>query len=326
MGESLTKHRLAEAELVALVHAAFGPHTTVDKWTELTDGSYNAAFAVSLNDGQNLVLKVAPPPGLALLTHEVDLMRTEVDVYRRAAQVGVALPRTVFAGFDRTVIGSDYAFLSKVEGVAFESVRDTMTAEEISRVRLQVASAATRLHQVTGNAYGYPLRGSRTWQPSWRASFGAMVDDILDDAVRLDSTLPMPPERINDLLRRHADLLDDVDRPALVHFDLWDGNVFVAPDPDEGWRVTGLIDGERALYGDPVAELVSLSLFRELDDVTVAPFGELTERDLLRLRLYTTYLYVIMAIEGATRGWHDEERERHEAWLRDRLSDLLATL
>jgi aminoglycoside phosphotransferase (APT) family kinase protein len=340
MTASLTKHPLSEAQLEALVHLAFGPDTTVDSWSELTDGSYNSAFAVTLggdpddalvpaeerDHARELILKVAPSPDLRLLTHEVDLMRTEVDVYRRADQTSVGLPRTVYAGFDRTIIGTDFAFLSKVEGIPFDTVRDTMTAPELAQVRTQIATAATGLHAVTGEAYGYPLRGSRSWLPRWRDAFGAMVDDILDDAVRLRSILPMPPDRIRDLLSRHADLLDDVTRPALVHFDLWDGNVFVAPDPSTGWRVSGFIDGERALYGDPVAELVSLGLFRELDDATLAPFGELTDRDLRRLRLYTVYLYLIMAIEGATRGWDSPERQQYESWLRDRLLDKLATL
>jgi aminoglycoside phosphotransferase (APT) family kinase protein len=232
----------------------------------------------------------------------------------------------VYADFSRTVIGTDYAFLSRVDGVSFDTVRDSMTAEARASVRGQVATAATMLHRVTGSAYGYPLRGSRSWQPTWRASFLAMVEDILDDAVRLDSRLPLAPARIGELFGRHADVLDDVNRPALVHFDLWDGNVFVVPDETLGWRVTGLIDGERALYGDPISELVSLGLFRELDEATLAPFGELDDRAWRRLDLYTNYLYVIMAVEGATRGWDSVERRAYEAWLGERLGELLARL
>jgi aminoglycoside phosphotransferase (APT) family kinase protein len=324
--ESLTKHPLAEAELKTLVRAAFGPDIAVAQSSELTEGSYNTAIAVTLDDGRDLVLKVAPAPHLRLLTHEVDLMRTEVDVYHHGAAAGVAVPTTVYADFSRTVIGTDYAFLSRVDGVSFDTVRDSMTAEALASVRGQVATAATTLHRITGSAYGYPLRGSRSWQPTWRASFLAMVEDILDDAVRLNSRLPMTPQQIGQLFRRHADVLDDVDRPALVHFDLWDGNVFVVPDETLGWRVTGLIDGERALYGDPVSELVSLGLFREFDETTLAPFGELDDRAWRRLDLYTNYLYVIMAVEGATRGWDSHERRAYEAWLGHRLGELLARL
>ena len=62
MTASLTKHPLTEAELENLVRTAFGARVTVDHRSELTDGTYNAAFAVTLDDGQDLVLKVAPAP------------------------------------------------------------------------------------------------------------------------------------------------------------------------------------------------------------------------------------------------------------------------
>jgi aminoglycoside phosphotransferase (APT) family kinase protein len=334
--ESLTKYALTPAELDHIVTAGFG--RTIDRCTELTDGSYNAAFAVSLDDGRDLVLKVAPDPSLVLLTHEVDLMRTEVSLYRQAGEVGVPVPAVVLADFTRELIATDYAFLTRVPGVSFHSVRDTMTETEKAGVRRQVATAATALNRVTGPAFGYPLRGSRTWQPTWRASFGAMVDDLLADATRLGTRLPAPPERIGAAMRRHADVLDDVTRPALVHFDLWDGNVFVSPDGG-GWRVEGLIDGERAFYGDPVAELVSLALFRSLDADTLGPFmgggpeglgggslAELDGRGQRRLDLYTTYLYVIMAIEGATRGWSGPERRQFEDWLYGLLDEHLGRL
>ena len=328
--QSLTKRQITEDELVALVRRGFGSTAALDEWRELTNGTYNAAYSVTV-DGRPLVLKVAPPPGLDLLTHEVDLMRTEADFYRRAAVAGIPVPEVVFADFDRTLIGSDYAFLSLVPGADLHTSKDGLTAAQIAVARAEVAAITARLHAITGPGYGYPLRGSNSWQRSWRAAFGAMVDDLLADASRLGKPLPAAPERIGELLRRHADVLDDVDRPALVHFDLWDGNVFI----DADGRVTGLIDGERAFFGDPVAEFVSLSLFRDLADApellagyaegSGAPFA-LTSSVRRRLSLYTTYLYVIMAIEGATRGWHGPERDSYEAWLGERLEAQLAML
>jgi aminoglycoside phosphotransferase (APT) family kinase protein len=326
MRDSVTKRRVSEDELARLVLRAFGPSLSVTGWRELEGGTYNAAYAITLDDGRELVLKVAPPPDLELLTHEVDLMRTEVDFYRRAAAVGVPVPEVVYAGFDRGLIGTDFVFLSLVPGTDLHSLVEGLPPDQVAAVRGQVAGLTARLHTITGSGYGYPLRDSRSWQPSWRGAFGAMVDDLVADASRLSSTkpLPAPPERIAALLRRHADALDEVTRPALVHFDLWDGNVFVQDGPD-GWRVTGFIDGERAFYGDPVAELVSLSLFR-IPEPELLGGIELTAGVTRRLNLYTTYLYMIMAIEGATRGWYDEERVRFEAWLAERIDAQLALL
>lgn len=324
MRDSITKRRVSEEELARLVARAFGPSAGVTAWRELAGGTYNAAYAVTLDSGRELVLKVAPPPELKLLTHEVDLMRTEVDFYRRAATVGVPVPEVVYAGFERDLLGTDFVFLSLVPGTDLHSLVDSLSPDEVAAVRGRVARLTARLHTITGPGYGYPLRGSRSWQPTWRGAFGAMVEDLMADAARLDKPLPAPPERIGALLRRHAGVLDEVTRPALVHFDLWDGNVFIQPSPD-GWQVTGFIDGERAFYGDPVAELVSLTLLREPEPEILAGF-ELGRGAMRRLDLYRTYLYVIMAIEGATRGWYDEERVKFETWLAERIDAQLALL
>jgi aminoglycoside phosphotransferase (APT) family kinase protein len=333
--ESLTRRRINEDELRALVRHGFG-ETRISRWHELTGGTFNAAYWVRLIDETELVLKVAPPPDLKLLTHEVDLMRTEVDFYQRAGRAGVPVPQVRHAGFDRSLIGSDFVFLSRVAGVGLDSVRDDLAPAGLAAVRAELAGHAARLHKITGPGYGYPLRDSRSWQPTWRAAFGAMVDDILADATRLGTELPASPDRIGEVLRRHADLLDAVTRPALVHFDLWDGNVFVTPDGAGGARVTGLIDGERAFFGDPVAELVSLALLRDISDEPAILAGyaevagperiELTGSVRRRLALYTSYLYLIMIVEGIPRGYAGPERAEFEDWLRDLLATQLSQL
>jgi aminoglycoside phosphotransferase (APT) family kinase protein len=338
--DSLTKRRASADELAAMAHHAFGSRADGATFRELPDGSYNVAYVVTLaesGDGgakagagtTELILKVAPDPRLRLLTHEVDLMRTEVDFYHRAGQVGVPVPDVVHADFTRTVLETDYVFLSRVPGEPLDKIKERLTEPELAALRAELAGITARLHAVTGPAYGYPLRGSRSWRGSWRAAFGAMVDDILADARRLDSDLPATPDRIGALMHRHDAVLDAVDRPALVHFDLWDGNVFVEPAPDGGWRVTGLIDGERAFFGDPVAELVSLALLRDIADAPEILAGypmELTGDARLRLTLYTAYLYLIMGVEGVTRGFDSPEYAKFRQWVLELLEIQLANL
>ena len=338
--ESLTKRRVSTDELAAMVRWGFGNRAEVVAWSEAAQGSYNAVYLVTVAEPDaDVVLKVAPDPGLRLLTYEVDLMRTEVEFYRRAGPAGVPVPAVMFADFSRCLLDTDYVFLSRIPGVPLNTVREQMSKTELAALRAELAGITAGLHAVTGSGFGYPLRASRTWRSTWRGAFGSMVDDLLADAVRLRSELPARPQHIESLIHRHDDVLDQVERPALVHFDLWDGNVFVSPAGDGRWRVTGRIDGERAFFGDPVAELVSLALYRDVTNQpellrgyaagsAVAPAWltaaqdvpiELSDGARRRLALYATYLYLIMGIEGVTRGFHGPD---YDASLR-RVLDLL---
>ena len=322
--ESLTKRRVSTDELAAMVRRGFGERAQVVARSELTEGSYNAVYLVNVAEpNTDVVLKVAPDPRLRLLTYEVDLMRTEVEFYRRALAASVPVPEVIFADFGRCLLETDYVFLSRIPGVPLNTVKKQMSKTELAALRAALAGITARLHALTGSGFGYPCRASRTWKSTWRGAFGLMVDDLLADAVRLKSELPAPPQRIAALIRRHDDVLDQVEQPAFVHFDLWDGNVFVTPRGDGRWRITGLIDGERAFFGDPVAELVSLALYRDVTDQpellsgyaagsVVAPAWltaaehapiELADGARRRLALYATYLYLIMSIEGVTRGF-----------------------
>lgn len=110
-------------------------------------------------------------------------------------------------------------------------------------------------------------------------------------------------------MHRHEPLLEPVTTPVLVHFDLWDGNILL-----DGGRVSGIVDAERAFWGDPVAEFVSLTLFRELDTPLAegyrtaggpAPFDLPARR---RLALYRVYLDLIMLVEMTPRKDDDAER------------------
>ena len=114
-------------------------------------------------------------------------------------------------------------------------------------------------------------------------------------------SFPGSYEVLSERLTRCFDVLNEVTTPQLVHWDLWDGNVFV----DEKTRhITGIIDFERALWGDPLME----ANFRTMDEANA--FGEGysvpmldTPNKRLRRTLYNVYLYLIMVIEHHYRNY-----------------------
>lgn len=331
--DSATKRRLTDAEIEALVHHAFG--IGVEHAQELDGGSYAAVYAVRLGDGRETVLKISPPPQLPLLTYEADLAHAEVLFNRAAAAVGVPVPEVYFADLSGEMISSDYLFLQRLPGQTLRDVRDRVSAPARARLRYTLGGLAARLHGVQGPSFGYPRRDGRTHAPGWRVSFLSMIDDVLDDARRLRCDLGTPVDRVEELVHRRADVLDEVTRPALVHFDLWDGNVQVTPDGSDGWAVRGLLDGERMFYGDPYAELVSLTLPGDVDDEPelLAGYAAQAGGPLVldagartRVTLYTVYLYLMMLTEGGTRRFGGERYERLTRARRARLCAVLERL
>jgi fructosamine-3-kinase len=108
----------------------------------------------------------------------------------------------------------------------------------------------------------------------------------------------------------HRGLLAAVTRPAFVHFDLWDGNVLATVNRD-GAHLSGLVDGERYLFGDPLVDLASPALFADVLDPPGHPFLSgytsvtplsIDEGVRRRVWLYQLYLYLIMIVEYPSRG------------------------
>jgi aminoglycoside phosphotransferase (APT) family kinase protein len=129
----------------------------------------------------------------------------------------------------------------------------------------------------------------------------------------------LPAGEVGERLHAAADVaLDAVTTPVLVHVDLWDGNVFVdlqRPDP----QVSGFIDHERAFWGDPAADLVSLALLGDVADDAdlLAGYAEaggpvvLDEATRYRLHLYRAHLALVMVVETVPRGTAGPE---HAGW------------
>lgn len=260
---------------------------------DLGGGTYNAAYRLALADGRRLILKIAPTaPGL---THEHDLLTTEATFYHLTH--GVApVPSVVHAA-------PEFLLMTELPGTSWYSLRAEVTAADHRRLRAELGTIVARLHTVTGWFFGYPQALPHL---TWRAAFTAMMDDVLSDAVRYNVSLPHSVDLLSSLVRRHGPLLDVVTTPRLVHFDLWDGNILL-----DGLRLSGIVDGERAFWGDPLADFVSLSLFKDLDSDLLDAYraaGGVAEFDPARLALYRVYLYLIMLIEATPRNDFDPDR------------------
>ena len=139
------------------------------------------------------------------------------------------------------------------------------------------AELLAELHQITAPAYGLErdtliggLPQPNPWTDSWLDFFRDQRLLYMGREAARAGRLPanfLP--RLERLAARLGDWLPDNGRPALIHGDVWSGNILA-----DGGRITGLID-PAIYYADPEIELAFITLFNSLGDPFFARYGEI---------------------------------------------------
>ncbi|QUL57624.1 aminoglycoside phosphotransferase family protein [Paenibacillus tritici] len=312
--ESFTKVKLNDRQLSLLAAAAFGEHLEVTGSRELTGGYFNTGYDLELSDGRSVILKVAPGPETETLSYEKDIMRAEVAALRlvRAAG-GVPVPEVYSYDDSLQLIPCPYFFMEKIEGQPYNEVKESLSEEQRYSIEYELGQYQRIINEIQGPAFGLFGGQADGSGRSWRDTFRSMLLDVLQDAVRLGARLPASQTEIEQVLERYLPALDEVTQPRLVHWDLWNGNVFV-----QDGVIVSIIDWERAMWGDVLLEYY----FRHFENSAAFYEGYGTvfnsPNEVLRKQLYDLYLDLIMLIECYSRQYKDEN---HVNWAHDNLAE-----
>jgi aminoglycoside phosphotransferase (APT) family kinase protein len=236
-------------QILALCQRAFGPSAGVRSARELGGGTFNTTFLIILDD-QQVILRIAPPPTADLTWNERWLMRREQQIQPFFAALAPLMPRTLVADFTHQVIDRDYMFQSFLAGDRWDMVEDEFTLDEQLRLWEQFGSITKTIHSTAGTAFGgpYPAPEFSTWSQTiidrLECATEAMIEAQLD--VRdIQSVLA--------IARSRTALLDAIVQPRLLHGDLWLFNILVERRLD-GPAIVGILDADRAWWGDPMAD------------------------------------------------------------------------
>ena len=128
-----------------------------------------------------------------------------------------------------------------------------------------------------------------------------MLLNLISDAKKRDIDIIYDEHTFLDQLEKDKPAFESVKTASLVHWDMWEGNVFV-----KDGHVSGIIDWERALWGEPFMD----DRFRmhNRGKHFLEGFGQtlFAEDELIRLRWYDIILYLTMMIEVYYREFEDE--------------------
>lgn len=319
--DSVTKAKVTENQIRQLVQNTFGNQHSSYQIEELKDGYFNLAYLITFQDAFKTVLKIAPSPSIQLMRYEKDIMKAEVEVLNRIkAYTEVLVPKVLDYNSKGNIIENEYFFMEYIDGVPLNKLSEKLTSLEADSIYEQLGAFTKQINSIRGDSFGYIVQEDRKFH-TWGEAFIRIIKDVLEDGEDAGVLLPVGYDEIYKTVSVKKDILNLVTKPSLLHKDLWAGNIFVNP---ETLKITGVVDCERAIWGDPILDFV----FGFVEDNTAFNNGygrkkaETTE-ERCRKSLYSLYLYLILVIECKYRFYPTDDQEK---WGRSALENELKVL
>ena len=244
MANSKTKYEATQEEIKELF--AFHKVGNVMRIAPLGEGEFNAAYKVTCDNGNNYVLKIAPPEGSCVLTYEKNMMESEVFWYEKMHEnTDILCPEVYVSDFSKSIVKSNCFIMQMMEGEPLWAVG--FSDKEYENAQKQKIGMLTKIHRIKNDKFGYRQSGLHdTWYEALKAMAGNLVSDC--KALGYETK---DGEKFISYIDKHAEILKKV--PCrMVNFDLWDSNVLYK-DGKICW-----IDPERGFWGDPVADFITL--------------------------------------------------------------------
>ncbi len=222
------------------------------EFRRIPTGKFNTSWFVRDGTGRELVLRVAPPDDSEFVFYERDMMRQEPELHTLLRErTSVPVPRILVYDDSRRFLDCDFLIMERLPGRPLAEVRGV----DVDCVYRQVGRYLAEVHALTAPAYGYlgahrPMPPCRDWAEAFRIMWGKLVADI----ARVGWYDAGEETAMRGLLERRLPVFDRVVPAALLHMDVWSQNILV----DGSGHVTGLIDWDRALWGDAEIEFAVL--------------------------------------------------------------------
>lgn len=299
--ESLTKNKQDRKVIEQMVSRAF-PNMACREITELKEGYFNVAYLIILDNDEKAILKIAPHPDSKIMSYEKNIMFSEVDSLRLVnKETDVPVPDIIYYDNSYEFCSFEYYFMSVIEGETLNVIRDSLSEEEKKAIQKEIGEYTHSMNQITGTRFGYYgqpiLQGT-----NWFNVFRSIIELAYYDANAANIQVPIKEEELLSLLDRDKSYFDEVTVPVLVHWDIWEGNVFIKDK-----KISGIIDFERCIWGDPLLELGFRSYDRNADFFEGYGVLSLTKEEDRRARWYDVYQFLLMILESEYRKYETDD-------------------
>lgn len=302
----ITKNNLSN-ETIMNIFAQNCPNKKIEQIKELTEGMFNVAYSVSFEDGSGSILKVASPDTKGLLSNEINLMSAEVQAMQIMRGYDfVHIAEVQAYDTSKCLCNSDYLIMERIEGENWIFIIDEMPKEVKDHIYCEIGKIQKNMSEIKGESFG--LLGDSRRFDSIYDFFHMLLQNVLNDVEAKNIRIGETKRSIMEQLEKDKLIFEEVKVPTLVHWDMWEGNIFVKDN-----HVSGVIDWERAMWGEPFMD----DRFRHhsRNEAFLKGFGqtEFSEKEERRLYWYDLFLYITMMAEVTYRQYSDD---RQNDWVK----------
>lgn len=265
-------------------------------------GLYNSVYLVvtEKNDtcGNQFVLRIAPGDEVPKLFYEKDMMRAEPGIHKQVlTETTVPAPRILYTDFSRRKLDVDFLIM------------ELMPGRSGAFSRQELGWYVKQLHTIKGSYYGYPGR-ELEYKASWRETFFYYVNNIFADCLSAGAITDRECRRFLDVFHSHEYAVGERD-PLLLHLDLWGANILA-----EHGKITGILDFDRGMFGDPELEFAVLDTYGYSTPDFFRGYGADRPGDtdaVIRQKLYLVYELIKYAFIRLARGGSRGAARQHVA-------------
>jgi aminoglycoside phosphotransferase (APT) family kinase protein len=166
-------------------------------------------------------------------------------------QTDVPVPKIHVYDDSHEIIANDFLIMDRIPG---QPMSDSWGIDS-GKVLHRVGECLKQVHQLTAEKYGYigehqPMAAQNNWVDAFHIMWNKLIDDIASTGHYTEAE----ENRLRNLLDDHISCFEHPVKSCLLHMDVWGQNIMV----DQQGNLTGLIDWDRALWGDLEIEFAVL--------------------------------------------------------------------
>jgi len=224
--------------------------------SELHGGDISRVYEVQLaREAPSLIIKIYPE-----VFHWK--LAKEVSIYRRLAECpSLPVPRVVLHDDSRAIVPLNLLVMTKIDGRVLRPLEPSLMDGELFGLYAQMGRTLRRFHDVRMESFGYLVADGvmdphLTNEAYMLFQFGKKLREFRD----LGGDLRLS-ERMERHVALHGTLLKDCAWPVFCHDDFHTANVIVSTGPNGTWRLSGVVDVENAVAGDPLIDVAKTLLY-----------------------------------------------------------------